>query len=166
LVGGLISFAGVAIVFQDGIKARVSILSLAAVLLGAVTVSEAIILYKSFPKSHPVTTNAVGMGVGAFLLFIASQITGEEMRIPSQTSTWMALVYLIIFGSILTFVLAFFVVKYWKASIASYQLLLMPFVTMISSSILIGERLSWLILAGGTLVLVGVYIGITHRKDQ
>ena len=83
---------------------------------------------------------------------------------PVQTSTWMALVYLIVFRSILTFVLAFVVVKYWKASVASYQLLLMPFVTMISSSVLIGERMSMFILGAGALVLLGVYIAISHRK--
>ena len=56
--------------------------------------------------------------------------------------------YLIIFGSILFFVLAFVVVKYWKASGVSYQLLLIPFVRMISSSILIDKQLSWLIFEG------------------
>jgi tRNA1(Val) A37 N6-methylase TrmN6 len=35
-------------------------------------VSEAIVLYKSFPKSHPITTIAIGMGVGALMLFVAS----------------------------------------------------------------------------------------------
>jgi drug/metabolite transporter (DMT)-like permease len=164
LAGCAISLTGVAIVFRDGMDAQVSILALLAVILGAISLSEAIVLYKSFPKSHPVTTNAIGMGIGALMLFAASQMTGEEMKMPSQSATWMALVYLIIFGSILTFVLAFVVVKYWKASVASYQLLLMPFVTVISSSILIGERMSMLIFVGGALVLVGVTIGISHRK--
>jgi drug/metabolite transporter (DMT)-like permease len=164
LAGCLISLAGVAIVFRDGMKAQISLLSLAAVLVGTVTISEAVVLYKSFPKSHPVTTNAIGMGVGALMLFAASQIMGETIKMPAQQSTWMALLYLIVFGSILTFVLAFVVVKYWKASIASYQLLLMPFVTMVSSSLLIGERVSSLILAGGALVLLGVYVGISSPK--
>ena len=160
LLGCFISLAGVALVFRDGLSAQISALSLAAVLLGAVSLSEGMVLFKSFPKSHPVTTNAIGMSVGALFLFTASQVTGEKMHMPGQLSTWMALVYLIIFGSILTFVLAFVVVKYWKASLASYQLLLMPFVTMISSSIMIQERVTSLILIGGSLVLLGVYIGI------
>ncbi|MDW7755312.1 MAG: EamA family transporter [Brevefilum sp.] len=163
LSGCLISLVGVVVV-RDGMNAQVSLLSLAAVLVGTVTISEAVVLYKSFPKSHPVTTNAIGMGVGALILFITSQLTGEVMKMPVLSSTWMALVYLIIFGSILTFVLAFFVVNYWKASVASYQLLLMPFVTMISSSIMIGERVSLLILIGGILMLLGVYVGISSPK--
>jgi drug/metabolite transporter (DMT)-like permease len=166
MAGCLISLVGVAVVFRDGMNAQVSLMSLAAVLVGTVTISEAVVLYKSFPKSHPVTTNAVGMGVGALILFITSQLTGEVMRMPVSSSTWIALVYLIIFGSILTFVLAFVVVKYWKASVASYQLLLMPFVTMISSSLMIGERLTLLILVGGVLVLMGVYVGISTPKTS
>jgi drug/metabolite transporter (DMT)-like permease len=166
MAGCLISVVGVAVVFRDGMNAQVSLMSLAAVLVGTVTISEAVVLYKSFPKSHPVTTNAVGMGVGALILFITSQLTGEVMRMPVSSSTWIALVYLIIFGSILTFVLAFVVVKYWKASVASYQLLLMPFVTMISSSLMIGERLTLLILVGGVLVLMGVYVGISTPKTS
>ncbi len=166
LAGCLISLGGVAIVFRDGLNAQVSMLSLVAVLLGCVTISEAIVLYKSFPKSHPITTNAIGMGIGALMLFATSQITGEVINMPIQPSTWMALVYLVFFGSILTFVLAFVVVKYWKASVASYQLLLMPFVTMISSSLMLGERLTLLILIGGILVLLGVYIGISTPKSS
>jgi drug/metabolite transporter (DMT)-like permease len=166
MAGCLISVVGVAVVFRDGMNAQVSLMSLAAVLVGTVTISEAVVLYKSFPKSHPVTTNALGMGVGALILFITSQLTGEVMRMPVSSSTWIALVYLIIFGSILTFVLAFVVVKYWKASVASYQLLLMPFVTMISSSLMIGERLTLLILVGGVLVLMGVYVGISTPKTS
>ena len=165
LAGCLVSLAGVAIVFHDGMKAEVSLLSLGAVVLGAVSISEAIVLYKSFPKSHPITTNAIGMGIGSIMLFTASMLMGEGMNMPSQPTTWIALVYLIIFGSILTFVLAFVVVKYWKATVASYQLLLMPFVTMISSSIMIGERLNLLILIGGILVLLGVYVGISTSKS-
>ena len=52
LVGGLISLAGVGIVFHDGINAHVSVMSLTAIVLGAVSVSEAIVLYKSFPPQE------------------------------------------------------------------------------------------------------------------
>jgi drug/metabolite transporter (DMT)-like permease len=111
LVGGLISLAGVGIVFHIGINAHVSVLSLTAVVLGAGSVTEAIVLHKSISKSHPITTNAIGMGVCALIIFVVSQLTGEVFIIPTQSSTWMAHVYLIIFGSIFSFVLGY-VVKY------------------------------------------------------
>ena len=95
-----------------------SILSLTAVGLGAVSDSEIINLYKSVPKTHPIKKNTIGMGVCAVMLFVTSQLMGERIIMLTESSTWMALVYLIIFGSIFAFVLAV-VVKYWKASLAS-----------------------------------------------
>jgi drug/metabolite transporter (DMT)-like permease len=57
------------------------------------------------------------------------------------------------------FVLALFVISRWKASISSYQLVLMPIVTVLFSSWITNESISITFLIGGFIVLAGVYIG-------
>jgi drug/metabolite transporter (DMT)-like permease len=133
--------------------------SLLAVILAAACFAEAGVLFKTFPKSHPITTNALAMTVGAGILFVISGVSGETPLWPTLNTTWAALAYLVLFGSVGTFVLALYVLSRWKASAASYQLVLMPIVTIISASWLMQEEVTVALLFGGVLVLGGVYIG-------
>jgi drug/metabolite transporter (DMT)-like permease len=159
LFGGLFAVVGIAIIFRSQISADVQPLSLFAVVLAAICISEGSVLYKKFPGMHPVTTNMVGMLIGALMLFLGSWIFREPAALPRQTSTWLALAYLVIFGSVTAFVMIFYVLSRWKASVAAYQLVIMPVVTIISANLILGEPISSALLLGGSFVLLGVYIG-------
>lgn len=165
LVGGLLAVSGIAIVFRGQLIANVPLLSLLAVVLAAACIAESVVLFKSFPKSHPITTNALGMAVGAAILFTMSMLTRESPAVPDLPATWIALLYLIFFGSIGTFVLALFVLSRWTASATSYSLVLMPIVTVLFASWLAGEAITASLLAGGLLVLLGVYLGALAPVD-
>ncbi len=159
LAGGLLAVAGIAVIFRDQISADVQPFSLLAIVFAAVCIAEASVLYKKFPGMHPVTTNMVGMLLGALMLFFVSWLFGEPAVIPGRTSTWLALSYLVVFGSVTAFVLIFFVLSRWKASITANQLVIMPVVTIISANIILGEPITRALLLGGSFVLLGVYIG-------
>lgn len=159
LVGALLALGGVALVFGEQLQADVPLLSLLAVLLGAACMAESGVIMKGFPKSHPITTNALAMAVGSIILLSISYITGESQAMPTLLSTWIALAYLIVFGSCVVFILFLYVLKRWTASATSYMFVLLPFVTVAASARLTGERVSLAFLIGGALVLAGVYIG-------
>lgn len=165
LAGGLLAVSGIAVIFRDQITANASILSLLAVILAAVCFAESIVLIKAFPKSHPITTNALSMAVGAVILFMISPFFHEVPQWPSLPATWIAVVYLVLLGSITTFVLAIYVLSRWTASAASYQLVLIPVVTVISASLLAGETVTGAFLFGGFLVFLGVYVGALAPAD-
>lgn len=165
LAGGLLAVGGIAVIFRNQITASSSLLSLLAIILAAACIAEAAVLFKTFPKSHPITTNAVAMAVGAAILFVMSPLFGEAPQWPSLPTTWIAVVYLIFLGSIGTFVLALYVLSRWKASVASYQLVLMPIVTILFASRLAHETVTMAFLAGGGLVLAGVYVGALAPAD-
>jgi drug/metabolite transporter (DMT)-like permease len=134
-------------------------LSLLAVVLAAACIAESVVLFKTFPKTHPVTTNALAMGTGAAILFVTSGLMRESPRLPSLIPTWTALLYLIFFGSVGTFVLALYVLTRWTASATSYSLVLMPIVTVIFASWIADEPITIALIVGGILVLAGVYVG-------
>lgn len=159
LVGAVIAVIGVAIIFNDQIRADVSILRLLAIVAAAACVAEASVIIKSFPESHPVTSNMLGMGEGAVMLFAASLLFGETPAVPELPSTYLAVGYLILFGSVSVFVLILYVLSRWKASVVSYQLVLMPIVTILLSVWITGERITAAFLLGGGFVLIGVLIG-------
>jgi drug/metabolite transporter (DMT)-like permease len=150
---------GIAIIFRERLSGDVPLVSLLAAVLAAACIAESIVLFKTFPKTHPITTNALAMGMGAAVLFATSLLARETPIWPALPATWTALFYLIFFGSIGTFVLALYVLSRWTASASSYVLVLMPMVTVLFASWLAGEAVTGSLLVGGVFVLLGVYVG-------
>lgn len=159
LLGALVALAGVAVVFADQIGADVPIGSLLLVVAGAACIAESGVIGKWIPKSDPVGTNAIAMLTGGGLLFGLSIVSGEPWAIPGQAATWVAVGYLVVFGSVVMFALYLFALARWTASAVSYVTLLMPLVTVPLAAILIGERITPSLVIGGGIVLVGVYVG-------
>ncbi|MDP8927577.1 MAG: hypothetical protein M3O70_03120 [Actinomycetota bacterium] len=80
---------------------------------------------------HPAAMNIIAMGVGGGVLLLAlSVVTGETFTVPREAVTWGAQGYLVLAGSIGVFWLYVFVLRGWTASAASYQLVLIPLVTV------------------------------------
>jgi drug/metabolite transporter (DMT)-like permease len=72
----------------------------------------------------------------------------------------------VIVGSIGVFWLYVFVVRRWTASAASYQLVLIPPVTVVVAARLHDERITWTFAVGSILVLIGVYFGALRPSDR
>jgi drug/metabolite transporter (DMT)-like permease len=159
LAGALIALAGVAIIFADRVSANVPIGSMALLVLGAVCTAEAGVIIKWTPRSDPFATNAVGMLTGTALLFLLSVLVGEPLAMPAQPATLIAIAYLIVFGSVGMFGLYVYALRRWTASAVSYMALLLPLVTVTAAAILTGERVTPSFLAGGAVILAGVYVG-------
>jgi len=164
LAGALVALAGIAVVFGQQLRADVPAWSMAAVFGTAVCWAAATIIVKWFPPSHPFTTNAVAMTVGCALLFGASLALGEPRAMPAEASTWLALGYLAIVGSVGLFLTYLFVLRRWTATAASYQFVLYPLSTIVIAAAIAGERVTLSLLAGGALVLAGVYVGAFGRR--
>ncbi|MEX2459489.1 MAG: DMT family transporter [Actinomycetota bacterium] len=159
LAGAVLAIAGVAIMAGRGAGADLHLPAILAVIGAAASASEAGLLLKRFPGSHPITTNAVGMATGAVLLIAASVLTGEPRTVPTTTSTWVALLYLVALGSVALFILFVIALNRWTASGVSYQFVLFPVVAVLLSAWLLDERMTLPMAAGGALVLAGTYVG-------
>jgi drug/metabolite transporter (DMT)-like permease len=128
----------------------------------AMAVGEAGVVAKRFPKAHPVSMNAAAMGVGSALLLILSRIAGESWSLPVRTTTWTALAYLILLGSVGLFVLYLFILKRWTASRTAYAFVLFPVVASLVGLWLEGDPITPALALGGIIVLGGVYVGALH----
>lgn len=165
LVGAALAIGGIAVVFSSGVDAGVPLTSMLAILLGAACWAEALIVVKGFPPVHPAAMNAIGMAVGTVVLLALTLIFDEAYVIPEASSTWGAQVYLVIAGSIGVFWLYVFVLRGWTASAASYQLVLIPLVTVVVAAWLQDERITGTFATGSILVLIGVYFGALRRPS-
>jgi drug/metabolite transporter (DMT)-like permease len=159
IAGAVVSVMGIGLVFADQLNANVNPLSLLALLLASVAISESTIVVKWFPRSDPAATNAIAMVVGVVLLLALSVAFGEPQVIPRQTETLAALAYLVVIGSVLLFMGFLYVLTRWTASAVTYSLLLMPLVAVPAAAALRGEPVREIFVAGGALVLAGVYLG-------
>jgi len=165
LAGALLALAGIAVVFGGQAAQPVPVWPVVALIAAGICVAETTIVVKWFPKSHPAALNAVGMASGAVILLAISLIAGERWALPTLTNTWIALVFLILVGSVGVFALFVFVVRRWTASATSYQFVLYPFVTVALSAAIANESVTGAFLLGGALVLAGVFVGaFTGRK--
>ena len=127
--------------------------------------AEALIVVRGFPPVQPAAMNTVAMAVGTAVLLALSWIFGEAYVLPESASTWGAQAYLVIAGSIGVFWLYVFVLRGWTASAASYQMVLIPLVTVAVSAWLHDERITPAFAAGSVLVLVGVYVGALRQPS-
>jgi len=159
LAGAAVALVGIAIMFASALSTAVPPPALLAVAAVAVLFAEASIIVKWFPRSHPVSTNAVAMTVGTVILLVMSVLAGEARVVPVRPATWVALGHLILLGSSTAFVLFLYVLRRWSASAASYQFVLFPLVAILVGSWLEREPLTAALLGGGGLVLAGVYFG-------
>lgn len=159
IIGALISASGVSLLFKNQLSLDVPAPYLLAMLGAAFSVAETSLVIKRFPKSHPLVTNAVGMGAGAIILLILAVISHEPLVLSINFTTWTALIYLILVGSISMFMLYLFVLARWTASATSYTFVLTPIVSALAAAWLENAPISLIFLLSSILVLVGVYVG-------
>lgn len=165
VVGALLALAGIAVMSNATVREDVPVLSLLALVGSAMCFAQAAVLVRRFPRVHPVTMNAVGMGTGAVLLIAGALVAQEPLELPRQAATWLAIGYLVPVGSVLVFVLYLVVLQHWTASRASYAFVLIPVVTLALSAWLDEEPVSAGLILGGFLVLTGVYVGALRETE-
>lgn len=159
IVGGLLAVSGIGLISLRSLGGELPAVYLLAAFGGLLAVAESSVIVKSFPKTDPVTTNAVGMAAGTVALLLASLAFGERWALPATGQTWLVLAWLSILGSVGLFGLFLFVIKRWTASASVYALTLMPVVAVTLGALLADEAITSEILIGGALVIAAVYVG-------
>ncbi len=161
----LIGFAGVAILLMPGGEQHIALVPCLAILAGATTWSLGSVLTRSMqlPKSRPVTAGATMMLGGAMLLALSAAF-GEMHPIPhiSLRAVW-ALLYLIVFGSLLAFTAFVWLLAHMPATRVSSHAYVNPIVAVALGYFAAGEVITWRIIAGSLLVLVSVFLIL--RRD-
>ncbi|MEW5990606.1 MAG: EamA family transporter [Chloroflexota bacterium] len=163
LAGAAIASLGIVLVAADQVRLDVPITALLLLLGAAVCQAESGVIVKRFPPGDPVAANAVGMLLGAAMLAVVAVVGGEPIVVPTRAETWLAMAYLIGPGSIAVFLLVLFILARWTASATSYAFLLFPLVAIVFGWLLLGEAIRPSFLAGGAVVLAGVYLGAVYR---
>lgn len=164
LLGAGIALAGMAVILAPGLSAAPIGARLVAAMLLPFAIAESTVLAKMFPATHPVVTNALGMGIGSVLLLAASLASGETRVAPDGPRVASAYLYLVLIGSVSMFSLFLFVLRRWTVSAVSYQAVLSPIVASLAAAWLVSEPVTSSLAVGGAIVLLGVYVGTLRPR--
>lgn len=159
VLGGVLAVIGIGVLSYRSLEAELQPSYVIAALLGATAIAESGVVIKGFPRAHPMSTNALGMGVGCLFLIIATFVFDQSWALPSQGRTWAALLWLVVVGSIGLFWLFLYVISRWTASATSYITTLFPVVAITLGALFADEEITIELLLGTALVLLAVYVG-------
>jgi len=161
ITGIALGFAGILIIFSGDLHltSNLSFWGMLAVLGSAVLQSVALILIKRFANDvHPLPMNFLMMSTGALLLLVTGMLFESVSSITLDSKAIGSILYLGTFGSVVTFVIYFWLLQRLEAVILSLSALITPVLAIILGAIVLGEVLGSRVFLGAALVFAGVLI--------
>ncbi|MBC7890137.1 MAG: EamA family transporter [Ferruginibacter sp.] len=99
------------------------------------------------------------MLISSLILFAISQTTQPVIPLQEVSlKVWLAIGYLVVFGSIISFIAFIYSMKKLPAAISSLYAYINPLVAMVTGGIVLGEKLTLNILWGALVTLAGVFL--------
>jgi drug/metabolite transporter (DMT)-like permease len=170
VIGIIICFSGVCIIFYEHLKDFLDpnfsfgiFLSIIATLTWAFGT-----LYtkKKAASFNPYFSLGLQMLISSLSLFTVIGATGSTIPLTEILSnSWWSIAYLVIIGSVLTFIAFIYALQKLPAEINSIYAYINPVVAVILGAIMFGEPVTLHIAFGGFIVLVGLYlVNLALRK--
>ncbi|MFC7774711.1 DMT family transporter [Flavobacterium sp. GCM10027622] len=163
VVGLLVSFGGVCVVFSDYLNDLLRpdfqlgiLLSLIATMTWA---AGSMYTKKKAASFNPYFSLGLQMLISCIMLFAFSGATGTSVpltEVPSQA--WWSIAYLVIFGSITTFIAFIYALQKLPTELSSIYAYVNPIIAVILGSLIFSEPLTIAIIIGVGLVILGIYL--------
>lgn len=163
LLGILISFGGICIIFIDYIADFLRPdFQFGIILMTASTITWAFGILETKKKAasfNPYFSLGLQMLISSVLLFGITEASGTNIPLSEiPLTSWWAIAYLVIIGSVLTFIAFIYSLQHLPTEISSIYVYINPIVAMIMGSFIFGESLTQAIAIGAAVTLVGVYM--------
>jgi len=161
LVGMLVALGGVAVLhLGPGAASGATLSGDLLVLAGASAFALFTVLSKPFTGRYgAIAMNTIGYVGGAMAL--APLIAWEARHFPFRqvsAPAWAALAYMAIFPSVVCYLTFYHALRHLAASRVAALAYLQPVLATLMGVALLGERVSGTLVAGGVLVLAGVWV--------
>lgn len=168
-VGMLVSFAGVAVLSirwagqENGASWLGDLLVLGA---SAVFAFYTIQAKKVTDQYDAITLNALTYGLGSLLMLPLGgrSVLAAHWSALTSREVW-ALGYMVVFGSVVPYTIYVFAMTELAASRVSGFSYLQPVIATAFGIWLLSEKLTWRVVTGGTIILLGVYLTERERGE-
>ena len=165
LLGGVVlGLAGVALLLGHGAVTSNSgvFVGAVAVLIGAISWSVGIIYSRrSHLSGNPLLLSALSLLSGAVLLLTTGTIAGEAHGFSFAqvtTRSWLALAYLILFGSVVAFTSYNWLMEHYPPTFVATHTYINPIVAVFLGWWLAGEKVTINVAIAAALVIVAVFL--------
>jgi drug/metabolite transporter (DMT)-like permease len=170
LAGVLLGVTGVAIIFSnqlrfDGPKALAGSVAL---VLSAVCAAYSNVLVKAYGKKfEPTVIAGTQMFFGLFPLVIVGFVTeGSPLKFHWTPMAVISLFYLAIVGSVIAFILYYWLVRRIDVTKSMLIALVTPVTAVILGMLVLHEEMHWRTLIGGALIIGGIALLVIRRKKR
>jgi len=172
VIGLIISFGGVCVIFYDHLSDFMIpdfrfgiILSLIATLTWAFG---SLYTKKKAASFNPYFSLGLQMFISSILLFAYNGATGTSVSLSAIPAiSWWSIAYLVVFGSVLTFIAFIYALQNLPAEISSVYAYINPIIAVILGAVIFGEVLNAAIAIGGGVTLFGLYmVNYSLRKGR
>jgi len=170
LFGVVLGVIGVGIVFSNqlsiaGSKAFAG--SVAVVISSAVVAYSNVLVKARGQKLNPAILAAVQMFFGVIpLLMVGIPLEGNPLKFHWTSMAVLELFYLAIVGSVIAFLLYYWLVHNMDVTKSMLIALVTPVVAVILGMIVLQEELSWRTMLGGVLIMLGIGFIVTQRRRK
>lgn len=161
IVGMVLGFSGILIIFYDSFSLKIIdyILGMLAIVISAIMQAfMAVTIKKRGKYLNPLTMNLIPMMIAGIVMLSVGLLFENFERIIITERGVIAVLYLAVIGSVVTFTSFYWLLKKISVIIMSLIAFITPVVAIILGWLLYGETLSKNHLIGTSLVLIGVLI--------
>jgi len=166
LIGIALSIAGVLVIFSGAASdpSGASVFGNAMVFLSVIAWGFYTSIAKRVLEHDSVVVTACIVGCGAVLLLPAAAFELSSAPFPSLSAQgWFGVLYLGTLASGIAFLVYNYALRYMEAGQAGVFANLIPVVGVLSGIVVLHEPLSWRSIAGGVVVMAGVWITGSER---
>jgi drug/metabolite transporter (DMT)-like permease len=170
LAGVAIGVAGVSLIFYDQMKIEgaAALQGSLALLLSSICVAYANVYIKARCQHIDSSVIAAGQMVwGVFpLLALGVVLEGNPFDHRWSAQSVLALTYLALIGTVLGFLLYFWLVTKIEVTKSMLISLVIPVTALLIGKLTLDERLSWRIAAGSAAILAGIWLIVFQRRAR
>jgi drug/metabolite transporter (DMT)-like permease len=172
IIGLIVSFGGVCVIFYDHLSdflipdfrfgIFISIISTLTWAFGSLYTK------KKAASFNPYFSLGLQMFLSSILLFAYTGATGTSVPLSAIPAiSWWSIAYLVVFGSVLTFIAFIYALQNLPAQISSVYAYINPIIAVILGAVIFGETLNAAIAIGGGVTLFGLYmVNYSLRKGR
>jgi drug/metabolite transporter (DMT)-like permease len=170
-VGGvLVGVLGVGVIFSNQLKVAGprALAGCLALLVSAVCVAYSNVLVKAYSNHLEPTVLAAGqMMCGLVLLLVVGiPLEGNPFKFHWTPLAFLALFYLAIVGSVIAFILYYWLMQRMDVTNTLLIALVTPVVAVTLGMIVLKEKLEWRTLAGGAMIISGLALIVLRRAKK
>ncbi len=161
LAGILLGFIGIYVIFASefSFQSNLAIEGMIAIILSSALQAFTLVTIKKYGGPYnTMSLNYVGMVIGGVLLAVMSYFVENHEGLVFNNEAILSLVYLAVFGSVVTFVTYFWLLKHVEVVLLSLTAFVTPIIAVIAGVVVFNESLTTQMLGGSALVLVGIIV--------